>query len=125
MEQEEWLTAVVTRAGFNILLHPKYNCTSNHIAMVWGWTKSYHRRTCTYVKRDLPTALLQTLAVECSKRFFRNCLRFMSFLREGFEGPLLDFAIKKYRSRCYVPTGLRTFSKADYKEYKDKKRSKR
>jgi hypothetical protein len=100
----------------------------NYIEMVWGWTKSYHRRTCTYnykdLKRDLPTTLLKTLPLECFRRFSRYCLRFMSGYREGLEGPLLDYTMKKYRSHRAIPTGLRTFLEADYKEYRDKKSTK-
>ena len=44
--------------------------------------------------------------------------------REGLEGPLLDYTMKKHRSHRCVPTGLRTFLEADFKEYKDKKRTK-
>jgi hypothetical protein len=128
LEQDEWLAEVVKRAGFNIIFYPKYHCELNFIEMVWGWTKSHHRRTCTYnykdLKRDLPTTLLQTLPLACFRRYFRYCLRFMSGYREGLEGPLLDYTMKKYRSHRAIPTGLKTFLEADYKEYLDKKRIK-
>jgi hypothetical protein len=48
----------------------------------------------------------------------------MSGYREGLEGPLLDYTMKKYRSHRAIPTGLRTFLEADYKEYRDKKSTK-
>jgi hypothetical protein len=99
LEQEEWLAEVVKKAGFNITFHPKYHCELNYIEIVWGWTKSYHRRTCTDnykdLKRDLPTTLLKTLPLACFRRFSRYCLRFMSGYREGLEGPLLDYTMKK------------------------------
>ena len=95
LEQEEWLAEVVKKAGFNILFYPKCHCELNYIELVWGWTKSYHRRTCTYnykdLKRDLPKTLSETWPIADFKRFFRYCLRFMSGHREGLEGPLLDY----------------------------------
>ena len=47
-EQKEWLTEVVNAEGFDIVFFPKYHCELNYIEMIWGWVKSYHRRTCTY-----------------------------------------------------------------------------
>ena len=84
----------------------------NYIEMVWGWAKSYHGRTCTYnykaLKDELPTTLLETCPVACFRRFLIYCLRFMSGYREGLEGSLLDYTMKKYRSHRCVPTGLKT-----------------
>jgi hypothetical protein len=128
LEQEEWLAEVVKRAGFNILFYPKYHCELNYIEMVWGWTKNYHRRKCTYnykdLKIDLPTTILGTLPIACFRRFSRYCLRFMSGYREGLEGTLLDYAMKKYGSHRCVRTGVRVFLEADYKKYNDKKNTK-
>ena len=96
--------------------------------MIWGWAKSYHRRTRTYnykdLKSELPTTLLETLPVACFRRLIRYCLRFMSGYREGLEGPLLDYTMKKYRSHRCVPTGLKTLLEADFREYKAKKSTK-
>ena len=50
--------------------------------------------------------------------------RFMSGYREGLEGPLLDYTMKKYRSHRCVPTGLKTLLEADFREYKAKKSTK-
>ena len=47
-DQESWLTEEVNKLGFQILFYPKFHCELNFIEMVWGWIKSYHRRTCTY-----------------------------------------------------------------------------
>jgi hypothetical protein len=48
----------------------------------------------------------------------------MSGYREGLEGLLLDYTMKKYRSHRAIPTGLKIFLEADYKEYRDKKSTK-
>jgi hypothetical protein len=65
--------------------------------------------------------LLQTLPLACFRRYFRYCLKFFSGYREGLEGPLLEYIVKKCRSHRAVPTGLQTFFEADYKEYLDQK----
>lgn len=59
--------------------------------------------------------------IACFWRFFRYCLIFVSGLREGLEGPLLDYTMKKYSIHRAIPTGLRTFLEADCKDYRDKK----
>ena len=48
----------------------------------------------------------------------------MSGYREVLEGSLPDYTMNKYRSHRCVPTGLRTFLEADFKEYKDEKKGK-
>ena len=124
--QEEWLTEVVRQAGFEILFYPKYHCEPNHIEMVWGWTRNYHRRTCTYNYKNLtdtlPITLSTTLPIAYIRRFSRYCLRFMSGYREGLQGPLLDFTMKKYTSHRSIPIGIKALLEADYKAYLDKKK---
>ena len=114
MEQEEWLAEVVKKAGFNIIFYPKYHCELNYIEMVWGWAKSYHRRTCTYnykdLKSELPTTLLETCPVACFRRFFRYCLRFMSGYREGLEGPLLDYTARAIAEPTKSPVSIGVLS---------------
>ena len=44
--------------------------------------------------------------------------------REGLEGPLLHYTMKKYRSHRCVPTGLKTLLEADFREYTTKKSTK-
>ena len=59
-------------------------------------------------------------------RFSRYCLRFMSGYKEGLQGPLLDFTMKKYKSHRSIPSGVKTLLEADYKKYLDiKKESKK
>mmetsp|Transcript_29755 Transcript_29755/g.28453 ORF Transcript_29755/g.28453 Transcript_29755/m.28453 type:complete len:217 (+) Transcript_29755:164-814(+) len=110
LEQKEWLTTVVTAAGFTIMFFPKYHCEFNFIEMIWGWCKSHHRRTCTYnyqeLKKRLPTTLLKTMPIAFVRRAARFCLRFMSGYRAGLSGPLLDFTMKKYKSHRTIPVGI-------------------
>jgi hypothetical protein len=110
LEQKEWLTTVVTAAGFTIMFFPKYHCEFNFIEMIWGWCKSHHRRTCTYnyndLKARLPITLSETMPLAFVRRAARFCLRFMSGYRAGLSGPLLDFTMKKYKSHRTIPLGI-------------------
>ena len=129
LEQEEWLTEVVKKAGFEIIFYPKYHCELNYIEMVWGWTKSFHRRTCTYnykdLKERLPITLSTTLPIANFRLFSRYCLRFMIGYKEGLQGPLLDFTMKKYKSHRSIPSGVKTLLEADYKKYLDIKKERK
>ena len=92
------------------IYHPKYHCELNYIEMVWGWVKSHHRRTCTYNYKDLKDRLPKTfddlLDVSFVRKVFQHCLRFMSGYRQNLEGPLLDYAMRKYTSHRVVPIGV-------------------
>ena len=116
---------VVLGAGFEIIFYPKYHCELNFIEMLWGWIKSYHRRTCTYVYKDLkdalPTTLLETMPLAFVRRASRYCFRFMSGYREGLQGPLLDFSMKKYSSHRSIPAGVIDILQADFNQHLKKK----
>ena len=121
LEQTEWLTEVVTAAGFKIKFFPKYHCEFNFIEMVWGWAKSHHRRTCTYnykdLKERLPITLSQTMPLAFVRRASRFCLRFMNGYRAGLSGPLLDFTMKKYKSHRSIPPGIVEIVSQQFEEY--------
>lgn len=89
--------------------------------MIWGWTKSYHRRTCTYNYKDLkdrlPITLSETMPLSFVRKASRFCLRFMSGYREKLEGPLLDYAMKVYSSHRVVPIGISELLKLKYEKY--------
>jgi transposase len=121
LAQEEWLTQVVHKAGFEIIFYPKYHCELNYIEMVWGWAKGHHRRTCTYNYKDLKERLPKTfddlLDVSFVRKVFQHCLRFMSGYREKLEGPLLDYAMRKYTSHRVVPIGVAEELSKEYQSY--------
>lgn len=121
LAQEEWLTQVVHEAGFEIIFYPKYHCELNYIEMVWGWVKSHHRRTCTYNYKDLKERLPKTfddlLDVSFVRKVFQHCLRFMSGYRQNLEGPLLDYAMRKYTSHRVVPIGVAEELSKEYAAY--------
>ena len=129
LSQEEWLTEVVHDAGFSILFYPKYHCELNFIEMIWGWTKSHHRRTCTYNYKDLkdrlPRTFLELLPLAFVRRTLQHCLRFMSGYRQSLEGPLLDYAMKKYTSHRVVPEGITDELTKEYRKYLKSKSEKK
>jgi hypothetical protein len=124
-EQVEWLTEVVEKAGFKIKFFPKFHCEFNFIEMIWGWAKSYHRRTCTYnfkdLKTRLPTTLSETMPLAFVRRAARFCFRFMSGYRAGLDGPLLDFTMKRYKSHRSIPLGIVDTVTKDFNDYLDAK----
>jgi transposase len=121
VEQEEWLTQAVHDAGFDIIFYPKYHCELNYIEMVWGWTKSHHRRNCTYnykdLKENLPITLRDLLPIAFVRRFSQHCLRFMSGYRQNLEGPLLDYVMRKYTSHRTIPLLVMAELTKEYDKY--------
>ena len=115
-DQEAWLVEETKKLGFECNFFPKYHCE-----LVWGWIKSYHRRTCTYkyadLKRELPITLLERLPLAFVRRAARKCERYMNVYRRHLDGPLLEFAVKKYSSHRCIPQSVENFEIE--KEYTD------
>ena len=77
--------------------------------MVWAWAKAHHRSTCTYEYNDLKTGLPVTfdelMPISFVRKAFDYCLHLMHGYRSGLVGPVLDYAVKKYKShRRLFPT---------------------
>ena len=103
--------------------------------MVWGWIKAYHRRTCTYnyndLRDNLPDTLENKLPLAFVRRASNHCDRFMSGYTMNIEGPLLDYAMKRYKSHRRFPNilinnkdELKQLEK-DFVEYCDKNNKKK
>ena len=72
--QKEYLAEEVEKwEGCTIIFFPKYHCELNFIEMVWGWTKGYHRRTCTYNFKDLVRELPVTYTKRLPLDFVQMC----------------------------------------------------
>ena len=126
--QKEYLAEEVEKwEGCTIIFFPKYHCELNFIEMVWGWTKSYHRRNCTYnfkdLERELPVTYTTRWPLDFVQKAFMYCLRFMSGYREGLVGPELDYAVKKYRGHRSIPVGQLALIKAEFEKKHERKAS--
>lgn len=107
LEQKAWLEEECNKLDMSIIYFPKYHCELNFIEIVWGYIKSYHRKTCTYnfndLEQNLPVTLSQKIPLIFIKKAYRHCFRFMSGYRNGLTGGLLDYAVKKYKSHRSIP----------------------
>lgn len=106
LAQQEWLTETVRRRGHHIIFYPKYHCELNFIERLWGLLKSRARSSCDYsfdsLKKRLP-ALVEKIPLKFVHKVFRSCFRMMELYKEGLEGPLLEYANKKYKSHRRIP----------------------
>ncbi len=113
VEQRPWLEEVVIQLGFNMIYYPKYHCELNFIEIIWGWMKRVHRENCTYNLADLEneeSGLAHTmndlLPISFVRRTMNHCLRWMAFYRKGLTGPLLEYAVKKFKQHRQISAGL-------------------
>jgi len=88
--------------------------------MIWGYIKAILRRDCSFNFNDLVLSLphhLDSVSLPFIKRASRHCLRFfMDGYRAGLVGPLLDYAMKKYKGHRMIPRdNLRLIEEEDYK----------
>lgn len=121
LEQEEWLTEECKKQGFTVIFYPKYHCELNFIESVWGWLKSYHRRRCSYkydtLKSELPVTIAEKIPLSFIRRAERSALRFMSGYRQGFEGPVLDYTMRKYHGHRTIPEGVLEKMNKEYEDH--------
>ena len=106
---------------------PKYHCELNFIELLWGWTKSYHRRQCTYSFLDLKadTGLMNTLEHKVPLPFIRKCarrcFRYAADYTVNCVGPKLEFVVKKYKSHRKIRDTSAAELDAEYEKFKVKK----
>ena len=126
LAQREWLREVIEDAGHEIIYYPKYHCELNYIEMVWCYLKRHLRDTCTYsfpdLKEKVPRLLDDYVSPAFCRRVSRHCFRTMGAYRLGLEGPLLDFAVKKYSSHRKIPDDSVAQVTKEYEEYRIKHR---
>ena len=74
-----------------------------------AWAKAHHRSTCTYKYNDLKTGLPvmfdELMPISLVLKAFDHCLRFMQ--RSGLFGPVLECAVKKYKSHRHLSPTIR------------------
>jgi hypothetical protein len=113
--------------GCKVIFYPKYHCEFNFIEMIWGWLKSYHRRTCTYNYTDLRSELSLTIENRIPLSFIRKAqrksFRYMSAYRlPGLQGAMLEYAVKKFSSHRTVPPDMMREIQEGFSEYLRKHR---
>ena len=126
MKQRIWLKEIVEDRGHRLIFFPKYHCELNFIEMVWGYIKRMLRSECTYdfqaLLNKIDTILLDRIPISFIRKAERRCFRYMSGYRYQLKGPLLDFAVKKYKSHRGLPESFNIANnEKDYKVYRDKK----
>ena len=124
-EQRPWLQETVENMGFEMIYFPKYHCELNFIEMLWGWMKAWHRRHCTYKFADLdgPDGVRKTLNERLPlyfvRRAARHTFRYIHGYAEGLMGPLLDFAVRKFKGHRTITPQMTAAIK---NEFDNKKR---
>jgi len=58
------------------------------------------------LKAMVPITLEEMIPIATVRRQARHCYRFMSAYRMGLQGPLADYAMKKYSSHRRIPEGV-------------------
>ena len=88
--------------------------------MVWGWLKSYHRRSTTYnfnhLKENLPLSLETKLPLAFVRRASQHCYILMQGYRNGPSGSILEHAVKKYTCHRAIPANVFRTIEADFEE---------
>jgi hypothetical protein len=108
LAQREWLVETVEDLGHRILFLPKFHCELNYIEIVWAFVKAYYRRECQFsfphLRDNIDDILLNKVNTLFVRRVARHCYRFMDGYRMGRKGPLLDYAVKKFKCHRSFPT---------------------
>ena len=104
---KEWLQEIAEKHGCSLIFFPKFHCELNFIEMIWAYLKNRLRRQCTYTFKELFDNVGQELLnipLDFIRKVERRCFRYMDGYRLDLQGPLLDFAVRKYKSHRRIPT---------------------
>ena len=128
LAQREWLREVLEDLGHSVIYYPKYHCELNYIEMIWAYLKAYLRRHCSYnfddLRKSIPITLLTKIPLAFIRRAARHCFRAMDVYRHGFDGPLLDYALKVYKSHRRIPASALSQIRVDFETKQSRKNSK-
>jgi hypothetical protein len=106
--------------GHKILFFPKFHCELNFIEMVWGYIKRKLRQECKFsfdvLKERVPIVLDTLIPIHFVRKAARHCLRFMAGYREGLKGPILDYAMKKFKGHRMIPSDEVELIKEEFAE---------
>ena len=105
---------------------PKFHCELNFIEMIWAHIKADLRRDCSFTFADLQVKLpllIDNIPLPFVKRAERHCFRFMTGYRQGLVGPVLDYAMKKFRGHRMIPSESIQVVKDEYQRKLEESRS--
>jgi hypothetical protein len=126
--QRELLREIVEDRGHIIIYYPKYHCELNFIEKIWGYVKAKTRVICDYSAQGLLVAVPQVLEdvpLSFVRRVYRKCLRFADGYRRGLEGPLLEYASRKFSSHRRIPEFVMAELGADFERWNKQLQKKR
>ena len=115
--QKDWLTEIVETAGHSIIFFPKFHPEFNFIERMWGRSKVYTRRNCTYSFAALKEVVLPSLSLAemdlpTIRHYAQRCERNMDAYRPKNGVSLTcaqaEKAVKLYRSHRCIPSDVLT-----------------
>jgi len=125
-EQKEWIQEIIDQHDHKVIFFPKFHCELNFIELIWGYLKAKLRKECRFsfeaLNERIQPILFEEIPLHFVKRCARHCFRYMNGYRLSLTGPLLDYAVKKYKShRMIPPESVEEIKKAFAKEQEKKK----
>ena len=106
-QQKSQLQELYDDAGHLCLYYPKFHCELNFIEQYWGNAKRQYRETpLTTNDREMMENMrecLDSVPVECIRRYAIRLGRFMDGYRAGLDGPQAAWACRKYPSHRMLP----------------------
>ncbi len=76
--------------------------------MIWGFIKKKLRKECEFdfgwLQGRVPEILDGEIPLRFVQKVARHCERFMEGYWVGLHGPVLDYAMKKYRGHRAIPS---------------------
>ncbi len=104
--QKAWLQEILQERNHKIIFFPKFHCELNYIERIWAFVKNYLRRHCTFSFSDLQAKVpefLSHLSLDLVRKVSRHCYRIMEGYRRGLVGPVLEYAVRKYKGHRRIP----------------------
>jgi len=111
-EQKSSLADLVERAGHLADFYPKYHCELNFIERVWAETKGIVRKECLFNFPKMKTQVSETvksIPIHHVRRYYRRAFRYLDAYYQGLNGPMVEWAVKRYRGHRKVKKGLDDF----------------
>jgi hypothetical protein len=106
LEQTSVIEEIVKKGGHMVAFYPKFHCETNFIERYWGACKRLARQRCDYTFASLRVQvpqILKEVPLGTIRAFHRKAWRYIDAYNKGLEGPLAEWAVKKYKSHRRLP----------------------